>query len=59
MRILVTNDDGIDAPGIVTLAEALVGLGELVVIAPDQEFSGASAAIGAIWDQHPTVWLQA
>lgn len=56
MRILVTNDDGIDAPGIIHLAEAMVGLGEIVVIAPDQEFSGASAAIGAIWEQHPTVW---
>jgi len=55
MRILVTNDDGIDAPGIAHLAEAMVGLGEVVVIAPDQEFSGASAAIGAIWEQHPVV----
>ncbi len=55
MRIMVTNDDGIDAPGIEHLARAMVGLGELVVIAPDQEFSGASAAIGAIWEQHPLV----
>jgi 5'-nucleotidase len=55
MRILVTNDDGIDAPGIIHLAEAMVGLGEIVVIAPDQEYSGASAAIGAIWVEHPTV----
>jgi 5'-nucleotidase len=56
MRILVTNDDGIDAPGIIHLAEAMVGLGEIVVVAPNQEFSGASAAIGAIWEEHPTVW---
>lgn len=55
MRILVTNDDGIDAPGIEHLAAAMVGLGEIVVIAPDQEFSGAGAAIGAIWEQHPVV----
>jgi 5'-nucleotidase len=55
MRILVTNDDGIEAPGIEHLAAAMIGLGEVVVIAPDQEFSGASAAIGAIWEQHPVV----
>ncbi|UCD75268.1 MAG: 5'/3'-nucleotidase SurE [Phycisphaerales bacterium] len=34
MRILLTNDDGIDAPGIVALHEALQGLGEIVTIAP-------------------------
>ncbi|MHC5023861.1 MAG: 5'/3'-nucleotidase SurE [Planctomycetota bacterium] len=34
MRILLTNDDGIDAPGIVALHEALDGLGEIVPIAP-------------------------
>ena len=46
MRILVTNDDGIFAPGIQHLAKAMEGLGEIVVVAPDQEFSGAGAAIG-------------
>lgn len=55
MRILVTNDDGIDAPGIEHLTAAMIGLGEIVVVAPDREFSGASAAIGAIWEQHPVV----
>lgn len=55
MRILVTNDDGIEAPGIEHLAAAMVGLGEVVVIAPDREFSGASAAIGAIWEEHPVI----
>lgn len=34
MRILLTNDDGLDAPGILALYEALVGLGEIVPIAP-------------------------
>ena len=34
MRILLTNDDGIDAPGIVALYDALQGLGEIVPIAP-------------------------
>jgi 5'-nucleotidase len=55
MRILVTNDDGIEAPGIEHLAAAMVGLGEVVIIAPDREFSGASAAIGAIWEEHPVI----
>lgn len=53
MRILVTNDDGIAAPGIGHLVRALHGLGEIVVIAPDREYSGASVAIGAIWESHP------
>ncbi|HMN96967.1 MAG TPA: 5'/3'-nucleotidase SurE [Phycisphaerales bacterium] len=34
MRILLTNDDGIEAPGIAALHEALDGLGEIVPIAP-------------------------
>lgn len=34
MRILLTNDDGIHAPGIAALHEALEGLGEVVTIAP-------------------------
>lgn len=55
MRILVTNDDGINAPGIEHLARAMEGLGEIVVVAPDREFSGAGAAIGAIWESHPHV----
>lgn len=55
MRILVTNDDGIDAPGIHHLAEAMTTHGDVVVIAPDREFSGASSAIGAIWDFEPEV----
>jgi len=55
MRILVTNDDGIEAPGIEHLAAAMAGLGEIVVVAPDREFSGASVAIGAIWVEHPVI----
>lgn len=45
MRILVTNDDGIDAPGIAVLAEIAAGLGEVWVVAPDRERSGVSHAI--------------
>lgn len=44
-QILVTNDDGIDAPGLRVLAEALGALGEVVVVAPDRERSGVSRAI--------------
>jgi len=42
---LVTNDDGFDAPGIKALICGLSGLGELTVIAPESERSGASHAI--------------
>lgn len=44
-RILVTNDDGIDAPGIKLLEKTLEGLGELFVIAPAQEQSGSSHSL--------------
>lgn len=39
-RILVTNDDGIEAPGIAALATALKALGEVVVVAPKTDQSG-------------------
>jgi 5'-nucleotidase len=48
MRILVTNDDGIDSVGLHVLARAVAPLGEVVVAAPDSEYSGASAAFGAL-----------
>jgi 5'-nucleotidase len=40
--ILLTNDDGIEAEGLRTLEECLEGLGEIVVLAPDQERSAVS-----------------
>lgn len=43
--ILVTNDDGVAAPGLRALVEALHGLGELVICAPDGERSGSSHAM--------------
>lgn len=55
MRILVTNDDGIHAAGLLHLAQAMTEHGDVVVVAPDTEFSGAGAAIGAIWDFQPHV----
>lgn len=55
MRILVTNDDGIESIGLHELARAMTGLGDVVIIAPDREFSGASAAVGALHEYHPVV----
>ena len=43
--ILVTNDDGILAPGLQALAEAVAPLGDVVVCAPETERSGSSHAI--------------
>jgi 5'-nucleotidase len=49
MRLLVTNDDGVFAPGIGSLATALVEAGhDVVVAAPADDRSGAGAAIGGI-----------
>ena len=48
MRILVTNDDGIDSVGLHQLARAMTQHGDVVIVAPDSEYSGAGAAIGAI-----------
>ncbi len=45
MKILVTNDDGIHAPGIRALAEELAGLGEVAVVAPDRERSAVGHAL--------------
>jgi 5'-nucleotidase len=48
-RVLITNDDGIDAPGIRRLAAAVVEAGlDVVVAAPSTEASGSSAAITAL-----------
>jgi 5'-nucleotidase len=44
-RILVVNDDGIDSEGIIVLAETLRALGDVTVVAPDGERSGASHSI--------------
>ncbi|MBN6100617.1 5'/3'-nucleotidase SurE [Xanthomonas sp. CFBP 8703] len=46
MRVLVSNDDGVDAPGIKMLAEQLRGAGhEVTVVAPDRDRSGASNSL--------------
>jgi 5'-nucleotidase len=43
--ILVTNDDGVSAPGLVALAEEMESLGRVVVVAPDSPQSGMGHAI--------------
>jgi len=60
VRILVTNDDGVDAPGLAALTRALAawaaspgadGPGhEIVVVAPSSNYSGAGAAVGSVSD---------
>ena len=49
MRILVTNDDGFDAPGLAVLARALLDAGhDVLVVAPLAEASGAGAGVGPL-----------
>ncbi len=43
--ILVTNDDGVTAPGIMNLVEAVKDLGKIIVVAPDRPQSGMGHAI--------------
>ena len=43
--ILITNDDGVTAPGIRALVEAVKGLGKIIVVAPDKPQSGMGHAI--------------
>jgi 5'-nucleotidase len=45
VRILVSNDDGYFAPGITLLAEALRQMGEVTVVAPERDRSGASNSL--------------
>jgi 5'-nucleotidase len=54
-RILVTNDDGIDSDGLHVLARAMRDHGDVVVVAPDTEYSGSGAALGALHIIHPEV----
>jgi 5'-nucleotidase len=56
MRVLVTNDDGIRAPGISAVAAALAQAGHVpIVAAPAHDMSGASASIMQI---HPDVHIE-
>ena len=45
MRILLSNDDGYFAPGLAALAEGLAPLGDITVVAPERDRSGASNSL--------------
>lgn len=45
MRILISNDDGYQAPGIRCLADALAAIAEVTVVAPERDRSGASNSL--------------
>ncbi|MFC9763590.1 5'/3'-nucleotidase SurE [Rhodococcus jostii] len=49
MRILVTNDDGIDAPGLHAVATALLAEGyDITIAAPTEECSGSGSSLGTL-----------
>ena len=50
--ILVTNDDGIASPGLCAAVQAAMSLGELLVVAPDRQWSGAGRSMPQV-----TRWL--
>ncbi|MCO1660407.1 5'/3'-nucleotidase SurE [Pseudonocardia humida] len=55
-RALITNDDGIGSPGLVALAAAAREAGlDVVVAAPDREYSGAAASITAVQEDGRTL----
>jgi 5'-nucleotidase len=54
MRVLVTNDDGVEAPGLLALTEAVAAAGhDVIVVAPSGERSGSGAAIGRLHRSGP------
>jgi 5'-nucleotidase len=70
MRVLVTNDDGVTAPGLAALTRALVKWAdasaasggprhEIVVVAPSSNFSGAGAAVGSVSDGTKILYTRA
>ena len=58
MRILLTNDDGIDAPGLRALFEAVRGLGEVAISAPVKQASatGHSISLNSPFKVEPVQW---
>ncbi|MGH8719528.1 MAG: 5'/3'-nucleotidase SurE [Burkholderiales bacterium] len=45
MRILLSNDDGYFAPGLICLAETLAPIANVTVVAPERDYSGASNSL--------------
>lgn len=55
-RVLVTNDDGIDSPGLAELAKVAVGLGHpTLVAAPAGQASGTGAGLTAVTEDHKVI----
>src|SRR5215211_4115415 len=52
---MVTNDDGMGCEGLRVLARVMGRHGDVVVVAPDSEYSGSSASIGALNRIQPEV----
>ncbi|MGD8931119.1 MAG: 5'/3'-nucleotidase SurE [Chromatiales bacterium] len=55
MKILLSNDDGYQAPGLKILADCLAALGEIKVVAPDRDRSGASNSLTLDYPLRPRV----
>ncbi len=53
MRILVSNDDGVLAPGLLALVSSLSTIADVTVVAPESERSGASSALTLDRPLHP------
>jgi len=52
LRVLITNDDGIMAPGIAALAASASAAGhEVLIAAPLTDYSGSSAAVGPVYER--------
>ena len=45
MKILISNDDGYLAPGIIALADALSAIADITVVAPESNRSGSSSSL--------------
>ena len=45
MKILITNDDGVESPGLWAAVDALKGVADIFVVAPDREQSGVGTAL--------------
>ncbi len=58
VRILVTNDDGIDSIGLHVLARAMRPFGDVVIAAPNTEYSGYGAALGTLHNMKPDVRVE-
>jgi 5'-nucleotidase len=59
VRVLVTNDDGVDSPGLKTLAEVVRGDGhDVLVAAPSWDSSGSSSSVTGVSNFGELVWKQ-